>query len=112
MGGMSVIRVSTEPIANHRNESRGRARKCAIASVDEAQFAPEFDIGYFDEFHFAGAHLVARETRADQRDTQARCHESLDHAHARKLHRNAKLRAVWPEELVEQLPREPGLRHN
>jgi len=112
MGGMPVIGVASESMANHRNECRSRARKCAIATVDKSQFTPEIDVGYFDEFHFAGADLVARETRADQRDTQARCHESLDHTHAGKLHRNAKLRAVWPEELVEQLPGKPGLRNN
>src|SRR5579862_7349992 len=112
VNGVAMIGVSTESVANHRNERPGRARKCAIAAVDKAQFAPKIDIGDFDEFHFAGADLVASKACADKRNAQARCHESLDHADAGKLHGNAELRAVWAEELVEQLPREPGLRND
>jgi hypothetical protein len=48
MGGMPVIGVASEPMANHRNECCSGTRESAIAAVDKAQFAPELDIGYFD----------------------------------------------------------------
>src|SRR5579864_6999695 len=109
MGGVAVIGVVTEAMANHRNKCRGGARKRAVPAVDEAEFAPEIDVGYFDQFYFTGTDFVASKTRADQRHAEAGSHKSFDHADAGKFHRNAELRAVWPEELVEQLPREAGL---
>src|SRR5580704_16762997 len=99
-------------MANHRNECRGGARKRAVPAVDEAELAPEIDVGYFDQFYFTGTDFVASKTCADQRHAEAGSHKSFDHADAGKFHRNAKLRAVWPEELVEQLPREAGFRND
>ena len=59
---MATIGVAIESMANHRNECRGGARESAVAAIDEAQFAPEIDVGYFDQFYFTGTDFVARES--------------------------------------------------
>ena len=65
VGGVAIIGVVAESMANQRNECGGGARKRAIAAIDQAKLTPEIDVGYFDQFDFAGANFVARKARAD-----------------------------------------------
>src|ERR1700747_913721 len=70
VGSVAIIGVVAESMANQRNECGGGARKAAIAAIDQAKLTPEIDVGYFDQFDFAGADFVARKARADQRDAE------------------------------------------
>src|SRR5260221_5156696 len=99
------VGILSSSLLEERDEGGGRAGQRAVAAINEAQFAPEVYVGDGNQLHFAGPDFVARKTRADQRHTQARRDEALDHAHARQFHGDLQLRFVRPKVLIQQLPR-------
>src|SRR5216683_7690924 len=57
-GGFAVI-------ADHADEGLGGAGEAAVATVDEAEFAPEVDAFDSEELDFAGLHVVFRKILTD-----------------------------------------------
>src|SRR5262250_776841 len=101
-----------DALTNHVDEGGRRARQRAVAPVNEPELPPNVHVGNGDHFRFARAHLVPHKTLGDQRDAQARRHESFDHTDARQLHSDVQARAERAKLLVVDLAHEPGLREN
>src|SRR5262249_50192657 len=97
---------------NEGDQCLRSSRQTSVTPVNQSQLSP--DIHAFDgqEFYFAGLDVVARKTLADERYASIRRNEALDHADARKFHRNVDARAVGAEQFVENLAGVACLRKN
>src|ERR1700733_13732193 len=87
----------------------GRSRQVPVASIDQTEFAHQIDVLQWNQLHPSRAHIVARESLADQRNAEVCSHKALDHGHAGQFHRNTQIRIERPKILVQHLSCEPRL---